>query len=261
MNSLDSTRRFSDRVENYVRYRPTYPEGVLEVLRQETGLKDSDVIADIGSGTGISAEHFLHNGNEVFGVEPNLEMRRAAESQLQQYAKFHSVVGTAEATTLPNGSVDYIVAAQAFHWFDQAKAKQEFMRSLRSDGWVVLIWNSRRTGSTAFSREYEALLQQYGTDYREIRHNNIKPGDLEAFFGGSVEVRSQYNEQIFDFEGLKGRLLSSSYVPNTAHPNFQPILRSLQRIFEQYQENDRVRFEYDTKVYFGHLARRSRCAS
>ena len=134
MNSPDSTRRFSDRVENYVRYRPTYPEDVLEVLRQETGLKSSDIIADIGSGTGISAERFLRSGNEVFGVEPNLEMRRAAESQLQRYAKFHSVVGTAEATTLPNHCVDYVVAAQAFHWFDQAKAKQEFVRILRPDG-------------------------------------------------------------------------------------------------------------------------------
>ena len=253
MNLPDSTRRFSGRVENYVRYRPTYPEGVLEVLRQETGLRSEDAIADIGSGTGISAEHFLHNGNEVFGVEPNLEMRRAAESQLQQYAKFHSIVGTAEATTLTNRSVNYVVAAQAFHWFDQEKAKQEFVRILRPDGWVVLIWNSRRMDSTAFLREYEALLQQYGTDYREIRHNNIKLGELEAFFGGSVEVRSHYNEQLFDFEGLKGRLLSSSYVPNADHPNFLKMVQALEHIFNQRQQNGKVRFEYDTKIYFGHL--------
>ena len=253
MSYTDSTRRFSDRVENYVRYRPTYPTGVLEALRQETGLKDSDTIADIGSGTGISAEHFLRNGNEVFGVEPNLEMRQAAESQLQQYAKFHSVVGTAEATTLPNHSVNYVIAAQAFHWFDQAKAKQEFVRILRPSGWVGLIWNSRRTDSTAFLREYEALLQEYGTDYREIRHNNIKPGDLETFFGGSVEVRSRYNEQLFDFEGLKGRLLSSSYVPNVDHPNFLEMVQALEHIFEQHQESGKVRFDYDTKIYFGRL--------
>lgn len=253
MNFPDSTRRFSDRVDNYVRYRPTYPAGVLEVLRQETGLRNSDKIADIGSGTGISAEHFLRNGNEVFGVEPNLEMRQAAEVQLQQYVKFHSVVSTAEATTLPNHSVGYVIAAQAFHWFDQVKAKQEFKRILRPDGWVVLIWNSRRTDSTAFLREYEALLQQYGTDYREIRHNNIRPGDLEAFFGGSVEVRSRYNEQLFNFDGLKGRLLSSSYTPNLAHPNFQPMIQALKRIFEQHQESGQVKFEYDTKVYFGQL--------
>ena len=254
MNSPDSTRRFSDRVENYVRYRPTYPAGVLEVLRQEAGLSSRDAIADIGSGTGISAEHFLRNGNEVFAVEPNLEMRQAAESQLQQYAEFHSVVGTAEATTLPNHSVGYIVAAQAFHWFDQANAKQEFVRILRPDGWVVLIWNSRRTDSTAFLRDYEALLQEYGTDYREIRHNNIKPGDLEAFFGGRAEVRSRYNQQLFDFEGLKGRLLSSSYVPNVEHPNFLAMVQGLEHIFEQHQDNGKVRFEYDTKIYFGHLA-------
>ncbi|MGB3298577.1 MAG: class I SAM-dependent methyltransferase, partial [Phormidesmis sp.] len=241
MHSPDSTHRFSDRVENYVHYRPTYPEDVLEVLRQGTGLRLEDAIADIGSGTGISAEQFLRNGNQVFGVEPNLEMRQAAESQLHQYAKFHSIVGTAEATTLPNHSVDYVVAAQAFHWFDQAKAKQEFVRILRPRGWAVLIWNFRRTDSTAFLRGYEALLQQYGTDYKEIRHNNIKPRDLEAFFGGSVEGRSSYNEQLFDFDGLKGRLLSSSYTPNPAHPNFQPMIQALKRIFEQYQEGNKVR--------------------
>lgn len=252
-NNLDSTRRFSNRVENYVRYRPTYPEGVLDLLRKETGLGTTHVIADIGSGTGISAEYFLRNDYEVFGIEPNLAMRQAAESQLQSHSKFHSIDGTAEATTLPAQSVDYIVAAQAFHWFDQPKAKQEFARILRPEGWVILIWNSRRKDASDFLRDYEALLQRYGTDYNEIKHTNTKLEDLQAFLGSTVESKVLYNEQLFDFKSLKGRLLSSSYVPNETHPDFQAMIATLKQIFEQHQTQGSVRFEYDTKVYFGHL--------
>lgn len=251
----DPTRRFSDRVENYVRYRPGYPEGVLHILREETDLTPASAVADIGSGTGISSELFLRNGNPVFGVEPNPEMRRAAEALLQRYPKFRSISGTAEATTLPSRCVDHVIAGQAFHWFDTRKAKQEFARILRPGGRVVLLWNSRRTDSTPFLRAYEALLQRYGTDYREVQHKNIDLEALRAFFaGGRIEVRTLYNEQRFDFKGLKGRLLSSSYTPTEEHPSCQPMLHELERIFERYGEQGEVCFEYDTEVYFGHVA-------
>ena len=250
----NSTRRFSDRVEHYVRYRPNYPTGVLSILGKETGLTSASVIADIGSGTGISAELFLRQGNAVFGVEPNSEMRHSAEAQLRSYPKFHSVLGTAEQTTLPDQSVDVVLAAQAFHWFDRVKAKQEFARILKPGGWGVLIWNSRRTNSSPFLRDYEALLQHFGTDYCEIRHRNIEPQALQAFFSGGVyQYHCLDNEQRFDFAGLKGRLLSSSYTPNSTHPNFEPMLLELQRIFEQYQEHGVIRMEYDTELYFGHI--------
>lgn len=252
MSSPESTSRFSDRVDNYVRYRPTYPAAVLTLLQDRTALQPASAIADIGSGTGISAQLFLQNGNTVFGIEPNAAMREAAETQLRQ-PNFHSITGTAETTTLPAQSVDYIVAAQAFHWFDQAKARQEFVRILRPHGWIVLMWNSRRTESTDFLKAYEALLQAYGTDYQEIRHSNNREEDLRSFFSGSVEVESLYNEQLFDFEGLKGRLLSSSYAPNPEHPQHKPMIQALKAVFEQYEEQGQVRFEYDTKVYFGRL--------
>lgn len=250
----DSTQRFSDRVENYIRYRPIYPSGVLTLLQQHTQLAPADSIADIGSGTGISAELFLRNGNSVFGVEPNSAMRQAAEEQLQSYSNFHSITGTAESTTLPNNSVDYVVAAQAFHWFDPPKAKREFTRILRPKGWIVLIWNSRRTDSTAFLCDYEALLQQYGTDYKEIRHKNIILSELQAFFDRPMKTGSLYNEQLFDFTALKGRLLSSSYTPNEQHSNFQPMIEALMSVFEAHQQAGRVRVEYDTEVYFGRVS-------
>ena len=250
----DSTKRFSNRVENYVRYRPGYPEDVLHILREETGLTPDAVVADVGSGTGISAELFLRNGNPVLGVEPNPHMRSAAEEFLRHYPEFQSVSGTAEATKLPDESVDYVVAAQAFHWFDPTKARQEFGRILRAGGWVVLLWNTRRTVSTPFLRAYEDLLRRFGTDYCEIQYRSVDHERLRSLFTeGNFETRRLFNEQQFDFEGLKGRLLSASYTPTEEHPNYRPMLRDLERIFEAYSERGLVRFEYDTEMFFGHL--------
>jgi len=255
----DSTERFSDRVDNYVRYRPGYPAGVLDVLCQETGLTPASVIADVGSGTGISAALFLRNGNTVYGVEPNAEMRHAAESLLasdpETFARFRSVDGTAEATTLPARSVDYVVAGQAFHWFDAERARAEFARILRPGGWLVLMWNSRRQDSTPFLRAYESLLERFGTDYRQVRHTNIDPEALRPMFaGGDFTRRVLYNEQRFDLDGVRGRLLSSSYTPSASEPGYEPMLRELERIFAAHAEDGEIRFEYDTELYIGHVA-------
>jgi SAM-dependent methyltransferase len=250
----DATSRFSDRVANYVRYRPEYPDGVLQILREETRLTPQSAIADIGSGTGISADLFLRNGNVVYGVEPNAEMRRAAEERFAGRPEFHSVPATAEATTLPSGAFDYVMAAQAFHWFDAARASKEFARILRPSGWVVLLWNSRRVDSTPFLCAYEALLRTYGTDYLEVQHQNVDDAALRKFFAaGKFERRSVYNEQLLDFNGLAGRLLSSSYAPAKGQQNYEPMMRELERVFEKHAEEGRVCFEYDTELYFGRV--------
>jgi SAM-dependent methyltransferase len=250
----DAMSRFSDRVANYVRYRPGYPDSVLEILREETGLTSQSVIADVGSGTGISADLFLRHGNVVYAVEPNAEMRRAAEERLAGRPKFHSVAARAEATTLPGAAFDYVVAGQALHWFDVALAREEFARVLRPGGWVVLIWNSRRIDSTPFLCAYDALLRTYGTDYMEVQHQNIDDAVLQKFFAaGEFERRSVYNEQRFDFDGLAGRLLSSSYAPAEGQPNYEPMMRELERAFAEHAEGGRVCFEYDTEVYFGRV--------
>ncbi len=250
----NSTTRFSDRVDNYVRFRPSYPPAVLDILGDETNFTSSSVVADVGSGTGISSELFLKNGNEVYGIEPNNEMRQAAERLLASYPAFHSIAAQAEATTLPDASIDYVVAGQAFHWFDRARTKQEFARILKADGWVVLLWNSRRLDSSPFLREYEALLQNYGTDYRDIEHKQIDADILRSFFArGQFVARQLFNEQRFDFDGLKGRLLSSSYAPPENHANFQPMIRELERVFHSHNQANEVCFEYDTEIYFGHI--------
>jgi SAM-dependent methyltransferase len=253
---VKATQRFSNRVDNYVKYRPGYPAEILDLLRSKCGLTADSIVADIGSGTGILTELFLKNGNSVFGVEPNREMREAAERLLQACPKFHSLDGTAEVTGLDNGSIDLITAGQAYHWFDPVATRKEFCRILKPGGWVVLVWNDRRTDSTAFLRDYEQLLQDYGTDYRQVDHKQIDRTALGKFYGaGQFSEQVFENLQHFDFEGLKGRLLSSSYVPENGDPKFGPMLEALEKIFRKYAVKNTVAIEYDTRVFYGQFDR------
>ena len=250
---LAPTERFSDRVENYIKYRPRYPDTLLPLLQRELNLSPQHVIADIGCGPGQSSEPFLRNGNKVYGIEPNDPMRTAAERLLADFPKFKALKGTAEATTLPEQWVDFITAMQAFHWFDREKAKLEFRRILKQSGHVVLIWNSRKKGASPFLESYEQLLQQFATDYSLVRHENIDESALKTFLGPSFTHHKLANQQIFDYAGLEGRLLSSSYVPRDDHPSYQPMLRELKRIFDRFNQSGTVPFDYDTDVYWGNL--------
>ncbi len=250
---MNSVNRFSSRVENYAEYRPGYPPGILEALKLDCGLTEESVIADIGSGTGLLSEAFLKNGNVVLGIEPNELMKAKAEDLLKSFAKFRSVSATAETTTLPDGSIDFITAGQAFHWFDREAAKREFARLLKPDGWVVLVWNARRLAATPFLRDYEGLLLRYSPDYPGVRHENVDD-EIGGFFAPQpMKLVSLENVQRFDFEAVKGRLCSSSYAPEPGNPNFERMLKDLQDIFNEHNENGVVNFDYDTRVYYGRL--------
>jgi SAM-dependent methyltransferase len=250
----DSKQRFSNRVADYVRYRPGYPRAILDTLREECGLTPESVIADVGSGTGLLSRLFLDNGNLVYGVEPNAEMRAAGEESLRGYAKFQSIAASAEATTLSDACVDFVVAGQAFHWFDPRAARTEFRRVLRPGGWVAVIWNERRIETSALLRDYEAMLRKYSPDYAQVSAKYPEDARMAEFFGpGELRHRTFPNEQIFDFDGFRGRLLSSSYSPPKGHPNHEPILSELKRIFGAHNENGRVRVEYTAHLYCGRL--------
>ncbi|MFS8084475.1 MAG: class I SAM-dependent methyltransferase [Acidobacteriota bacterium] len=212
------------------------------------------MIAEPGSGTGLLTKLFLKNGNQVFGVEPNAEMREAGERELATYPGFVSVDATAEATTLANNSVDFVVAGQAFHWFDRDAVQVEFSRILKPAGWVVLIWNGYYYESSPLMAAYQELVLRHGTDYQEVSRE-LDHTDIESFFAPGSCRLAQFNfQQTFDYQGLEGRLLSSSFVPETGHPNYAPMLRDLRDIFDANQVDGKVTFEYQTELYYGQLA-------
>ncbi len=223
------------------------------MLRDECGLSTSHVVADIASGTGLFTRLVLENGNSVFAVEPNAEMRAMGAHVLEGYERLVSVAGTAEETTLDSASVDFATAAQAAHWFDLPRTRAEFARILRPGGWSVLIWNERLTESTPFLREYEQLLLTYGTDYEEVRHERTTDIIPEFFAPQPCQERDFSLRQRFDYEGIAGRLLSSSYAPLEGDSNYAPMMRELERIFRAYAQDGVAEFEYKTRVYYGHL--------
>jgi SAM-dependent methyltransferase len=246
----DPRERFSGRVDAYVRSRPGYPAELIPLLRAEAGLLPAHSVADVGSGTGILTRTFLDAGHEVYAIEPNEKMRAAAEEELAGRPLFRSVDGSAEATTLPADSVDLVAAGQAFHWFDREAARVEFARILRPPKTVALVWNERLTSGSSFREGYEALLRRHGTDYGAVNHKNVGPDAFEAFFRPGPWRRFVLpNLQRFDEEGLRARVLSSSYTPPPGDPRHAPMMEELGKLFRETSSGGVVVMEYETTVY------------
>jgi SAM-dependent methyltransferase len=250
----DPKSRFSDRVEDYVQHRPSYPKEVLNILAEQVRLPAPWNVADIGSGTGIFTRLLLDAAHRVAAVEPNEAMRQAAERELGGRSGFRSVDGNAEKTGLPDASVDLITAAQAFHWFDVEPTRAEWKRILRPEGIVALVWNTR-TMTTDFSRAYEAFLNRHGTDYHEVgqRHRCSEARFAALFTPNQYRHHAMPNHQPLSLEGLKGRLLSSSYIPKGPGPAYDAMLADAERLFAEHQRDGSVVLEYTTDVYTGRL--------
>lgn len=251
------TERFSSRVDDYARYRPDYPPAAIELLSVRCRLTSTAVVADLGSGTGILTERLLASGAQVFAVEPNDGMRAVAEARLGGHARFRSVRGTAEATTLPDASIDLLLAAQAFHWFDVQQARREALRVLRAGGWAALLWNERPAQASDFLADYERLLLRHAADYARITASRANEANMREFLGGSMESAVFPNQQILDFAGLRGRLMSSSYAPEPGHPQFEPLMRGLREVFSRHEQGGSIVFPYRTLVYFAQPHRRA----
>lgn len=245
--------RFSDRVVNYINFRPGYPDSVVAHLKSEFQLTDESLVADIGSGTGKLSDVFLNGGFRVVGIEPNFEMREAGERLLSHWQTFESREGTAEKTGLGDQSVDLIVAGQAFHWFDQEQCKKEFRRIVKSTGGVALVWNERRE-KEPFLAHYEDFLGEHANDYGTVKHRRIDNDVFKRFFSpNGYSVSERANSQMFDFDGLLGRYLSSSYSYKEDDSRFPEAKSKLKALFDRFEIDGRIRFEYDTRTYFGRL--------
>jgi ubiquinone/menaquinone biosynthesis C-methylase UbiE len=259
-DNTDSKQRFSSRVDAYREFRLRYPVEVVELLQQKCGLTPASVIADIGAGTGMLSELFLQHGNSVFAVEPNRSMRSACEQLRSQYPKLTCIDGSAEATTMAEHCVDFVTVGQALHWFSLKRARAEFARILQPGGWCAVVYNERRMSGDAFHNGYEKILREFGADYESVRSTYPQQQKLEEFFddkNGATPVMQQAsfpNAQKFDFKGLLGRILSSSYMPQPAHPCYPDMVRALERLFSLGQREGHVRLEYDCVVTYGRLA-------
>ncbi|MCB9136751.1 MAG: class I SAM-dependent methyltransferase [Caldilineaceae bacterium] len=248
------TERFSDRVDDYVRYRPRYPAGLLQALANETGLTPAHVIADVGCGPGISSGLFVRNGNPVYGVEPNGEMRAAAARRLTEFPNFTPVNGTAEATALDDDSVDYVISGQAFHWFDRVRAQEEFRRILRPGGRLALFWNTRQQSASPFMAEYEALVRSYSPEYDQVTHERIGAEEFAEFFGpGGYVHRTFENPLRMNFTAVMGRTASTSYTPPSGTAEYAQLETALRALFDEHAQGDEVPFIYVTDLYTGKL--------
>lgn len=248
---INHTQRFTGRVENYIKYRPSYPQELICLLRSDIALSSDHLIADIGSGTGILSKMFLEAGNQVLGIEPNQEMREAAELLLAAWSGFKSIDASAENTTLADQSVDLITAGQAFHWFDPIRAQVEFKRILRPNGSVAFIWNCGKENSD-FWTDYESFMLKHGTDYAELKADDTEGEQkIHGFFGGNFIFKQLENYQELDLESFTGRFHSLSHTPTPGHPKYDLAIQALSELFDRYQKNGRLRIEYDTRLFIG----------
>jgi len=254
---MDPRQRFSDRAKEYAAHRPGYSVEIVETLRRECGLTPDSAVADVGCGTGMLAKLFCEFGCRVYGVEPNPAMLESARRQLGGFPNFIPVVGEAEATTLAAGSVDFVTAGQAFHWFEPQAARREFVRILRPGGWVVLIWNERLIEATPFTRAYEDLLVKFGLDYGEVKARwaaTSSPKLLERFFAPARTMRTAIdNPQTLDQAGLVGRILSASYMPRPEHARFPAMLAAINALFRQHEVKGMVTMAQEVRMYFGRI--------
>lgn len=259
-DNMDSKQRFSSRVDTYREFRPRYPVEVIDLLQRHCGLTPASIIADIGAGTGMLAELFLQHGNSVFAVEPNRAMRSACEELRSQYPKLTCIDGSAEATTLPDHCANFVTVGQALHWFHLERARAEFVRVLQPGGWCAVIYNERRIGGDPFHDGYERILREFGTDYETVRSKYPQQQKLAEFFRSpdaaspGMQQSSFPNAQQFDFDGLTGRILSSSYMPQPDHPRYPAMLRAIEELFSQCQQDGHVRLQYDCVATYGRLA-------
>jgi SAM-dependent methyltransferase len=247
---LSSSDRFLGRVENYAKHRPSYPASAIDLLAQRCGLRPGAQVIDLGAGTGILSRLLIERGARVFGIEPNAEMRRYADEALGG-TDFHSQEGTAENTRLAAASIDLMVAGQAFHWFHPERTRTEALRILKPGAWAALLWNERPKGATPFLDEYEAVLRRYAPQYDAVARLRAEEGGIRRFFGHAPELAVFPNQQIFDFEGLAGRVESSSYAPLPDRPEHEPLMMGLREVFARHQQHGKVVFPYRTLVYFG----------
>lgn len=245
--------KFTGKADVYAKYRPSYPDSLIDYLYSEIGFNENSLIADIGAGTGILTELLLKKKSFVYGVEPNDDMRCVAECSITKYKNYTSVKATAENTTLKSSSVDFITTAQAFHWFDRELFKHECNRILKPGGKVILIWNNR-DGQSPQVIENDKVNREYCPHFTGFSGgmSGDSSDDYNDFFKDGIYKNKVFdNSLIFNEDYFIGRNLSASYAPKVTDKNYIPYITELKRLFVKYSDNGLISIPNYTHSYIG----------
>lgn len=251
---MDSKQLFSGRADHYARWRPSYPGPLVDALLGLVFPKENPVIADIGAGTGIFSELLLSRGAVVYGVEPNFDMRETAKRELQRFERFYPVAGSAEHTGLEDQSVDGVSVAQAFHWFDPVKFREECRRILKPGGRVALVWN--------FLDDSAPVVRENNRLCKEICQKNVETLAGSAmlqemcrcfFHDGRYTFIRHPNDFSCDREGFLGLSLSSSYAPKQGEEHYTRFVEALGSLFDRYQTDGRLILPNYAHCYIGRV--------
>ena len=249
---MERPDQFTGKASAYTKGRPLYARAALDFLKEQ-GIDESARIADIGAGTGIFSKQLAANGATVYAVEPNEDMRHAAEEYLKDMPNARCVDGSAENTTLPDRSVDFISAAQAFHWFDKTAFRKECDRILTPGGKIVLIWNVEVFGGDFFRDYGEILKRLLNEDMPQTDDNN----PYEFFFKMAEAFLNDFKQYEFDNtlyldeKTFLFKSLSSSAAPKKDDPRYEPFRQELKELFARYQENGVLTYPHKTVLYIG----------
>jgi len=252
--TLDPIKRFTGRAENYDKYRPTYPKEIILELKSKINMTPDKIIVEIGSGTGKLTKILLEEGYTVYGVEPNDEMRELAERSFRDSSKFISINGRAENTTIDDDFADFIIIAQAIHWFKPIETLREFHRILKPEGKIAIIWNQRDIEGSNLQKRYEEILLTYSPEYRNMPHRNLDQLKIREYIEPSSmrEYKCKFSQNL-SFSDMKGRLDSTSYVPKQDDPNYTSLIKELREMFDSFQKNELLEFPYITRLLYGNL--------
>jgi len=250
---VDARSLFNGKASIYSRYRPDYPKDLLKMLEKETGFNRNWIVADIGSGTGIMSRLFLENGNHVYCIEPNDDMRSESIKLTSSFLKCKVLKGTAENTGLDTDSIDIIVAGQSFHWFDPVAAKKEMTRVLKPGGFAALIWNNRSERENSLSKEYDYICSKYSHNYQGTGNSRIESDTFITFFHNGFKKFETPNYQKLNLDGILGRYFSTSYALQPQDPEYGDAVESLKKLFRKFEKNGYATMEYETQIFLGQL--------
>lgn len=246
---MNNTQKFSGKADVYAAARPSYPKELFTFLKSEYHLGAGTVIADIASGTGKFTQPLVQMGCKVYAVEPNDDMRSQAESLLGGYENFISVNGSAENTGLGDHSVDFISAAQAFHWFDPARFGAECKRIIKPSGKVFMLYNYRNEDAE-ITKRLSDICQRLCPKFKGFS-GGVKSNNVESFFGGKCEVFTFKNDLCYNRDTFVKRMLSSSYAPREGDENYNFFITELNAVFDDFSDNDNLLMPNNTQLYVG----------